>query len=51
MRVLCADVSAERVLVDLRDNMQPHDSIRRSPPFIRVLTHSTYSAAVPHASI
>lgn len=26
--------------------MQPHDSIRRSPPFIKVLTHSAYFVAV-----
>lgn len=44
--VFWADVSAEHMLVDLRDNMQPHDSIRRSPPFIKVLTHSAYSVAV-----
>lgn len=41
-----ADVSAEHMLLDLRDNMQPHDSIRRSPPFIKVLTHSAYFVAV-----
>lgn len=34
------------MLVDLRDNMQPHDSIRRSPPLIKVLTHSAYFVAV-----
>ena len=41
-----ADVSAEHMLVDLRDNMQPHDSIKSSPPFIKVLTHSAYFVAV-----
>lgn len=49
--MLFADVSAEHMLVDLRDNMQPHDSIRRFPPFIKVLTHSAYFVAVSHASI
>lgn len=42
----CTDVSAEQMLVDSRDNMQPHDSIRRSPPFIKVLTHSAYFVAI-----
>lgn len=45
-RFFWADVNAENMLVDLRDNMQPHDSIRRSPPLIKVLTHSAYFAVV-----
>lgn len=42
----CESVSAVQMCVQstcrliLRDNMQPHDSIRRSPPFIKALTDS-----------
>lgn len=36
----CTDVGAEHMLADLGDNMQPHDSISRSPPFIKSLTNS-----------
>lgn len=43
--VFAADVSAEHMLAALTDNMQPHGSIRISPPFIKTLTHSPYFVA------